>query len=40
MKWVSVNTTSSKENFELWEDEKVLAGYFFQQANQVCTHCK
>lgn len=31
MKWVSVNTTSSKENFELREDEKVLADISFSK---------
>lgn len=29
MKWVKVNNTSSKENFELWENEKVLADISF-----------
>jgi hypothetical protein len=31
MKWVNVNNTSSKENFELWEDEKVLADISFSK---------
>ncbi len=31
MKWVNVYNTSSKENFELWEDEKVLAGISFSK---------
>lgn len=29
MKWVNVNNSSSKENFELWEDEKMLADISF-----------
>ena len=31
MKWVNTNNTSSKENFELWSDEKVLAGISFSK---------
>ena len=31
MKWVNVNNTSSKENFELREDEKVLADISFSK---------
>ena len=31
MKWVNVNNTSSKENFELREDEKVLADISFNK---------
>jgi hypothetical protein len=31
MKYVSVENTSSKENFELWEDEKILAGISFSK---------
>lgn len=31
MKWFSVNTTSSKEKFELWEDEKMLADISFSK---------
>jgi hypothetical protein len=31
MKWVSVNNTSSKEHFELWENEKVLADISFSK---------
>ena len=31
MKWVSVNNTSSKEKFELWEDEKMLADISFSK---------
>ncbi|MGB4843724.1 MAG: hypothetical protein WBP16_04610 [Ferruginibacter sp.] len=31
MKWVSVNTNPSKESFELWEDEKVLADISFSK---------
>jgi hypothetical protein len=29
MKWVNVNNSSSTENFELWEDEKMLADISF-----------
>ena len=31
MKWVNTNSTSSQENFELREDEKVLAGISFSK---------
>jgi hypothetical protein len=31
MKWVNINNTSTKENFELREDEKVLAGITFSK---------
>lgn len=31
MKWVNVNNTSSTENFELWEDEKMLADISFNK---------
>ena len=31
MKWVNVNNSSSKEIFELREDEKVLAGISFSK---------
>ncbi len=31
MKWVNINNTSSTENFELREDEKVLAGISFSK---------
>jgi hypothetical protein len=31
MKWVNVNNTSSTENFELQDDEKVLAGISFSR---------
>lgn len=31
MKWINVNNTSSKENFELWEDEKVVADISFSK---------
>lgn len=31
MKWVNVNNTSSTENFELQDDEKVLAGISFSK---------
>ena len=31
MKWVNVNNTSSKENFELWEDKKRLARISFSK---------
>lgn len=31
MKWLSVNDNSSKEQFELWEDEKMLADISFSK---------
>ena len=31
MKWVNVNNSSTKESFELWQDEKVLAGISFSK---------
>lgn len=31
MKWFNVNNTSSKEKFELWEDEKMLADISFSK---------
>jgi hypothetical protein len=31
MKWVNINNTSSTENFELQDDEKVLAGISFSK---------
>ena len=31
MKWVNVNSNSTKESFELWEDEKVLADISFSK---------
>lgn len=31
MKWVSVNNGTSLDNFELWEDEKKLAGISFSK---------
>lgn len=35
MKWINVNNTSSKENFELWENEKVLADISFSKQTRI-----
>jgi hypothetical protein len=35
MKWVSVNTGSANENFELWQDEKKLAEISFTKGTRI-----